>query len=157
MEEKIVKSHIMVCSSNELSPVEHSLIDNAVEATTRSYARYSNFKVGAAVLLDNGSVVVGCNHENASFPAGICAERSALYAAASSYPDSAPKMLAIAAKGTDGKLLEEPILPCGICRQVIVETETRFDCKLHILLYGQKYIYIIDGIENLMPLSFTKL
>ncbi len=156
MKELELKSTILSCQMNELSDVERHLIEVAIEATSRSYAPYSKFHVGAAVLLEDGAIVIGCNQENAAYPSGICAERTALFAAGAQYPDTPVKTLAIAARGTDGELLEEPVSPCGSCRQVIIESETRANHPIRILLYGQKCIYAIDGIKHLMPLSFTK-
>lgn len=154
MEELVLKSTIQVVKMEELSEQEQSLVDSAIEATSHSYAVYSHFHVGAAVLLGNGKTVMGCNQENVSYPAGICAERSAIYAAGAQYPDTPIETLAIAARNTEGNLLEEPISPCGICRQVIVETETRFHRPIRILMYGSKHIFIAQGIKALMPLSF---
>jgi cytidine deaminase len=144
------------CQYDELNSDEQHLIDMAIEATSRSYAPYSNFCVGAAVLLDNGVEIQGCNQENVAYPSGLCAERTALYAAGVQYPRSAVRMLAIAARNHEGELLEEPVSPCGSCRQVIIETETRFHQEVRILLYGKKRIYVTNGIKNLMPLSFTE-
>lgn len=155
MKELILKSTIRVALMDELSETDQALVNSAVEATSRSYAAYSHFHVGAAVLLENGETVLGCNQENVSYPAGICAERTAIYAAGAQYPDTPVEMIAIAARGTDGLLLEEPISPCGICRQTIVELETRFHQPIRILLYGTKHIYIIKGIKELVPLGFT--
>lgn len=154
MEDLVLKSTIQVAKIEELSEQEHALVNSAIEATNRSYAVYSHFHVGAAVLLENGKTVLGCNQENVCYPVGICAERSAIYAAGAQYPDTPIEMLAIAARNTEGSLQEEPISPCGICRQVIVEAETRFHHPIRILLYGTKKIYIIQGIKALMPLSF---
>jgi cytidine deaminase len=106
--------------------------------------------------LSSGQIVIGCNQENAVLPAGICAERSAIFAAGAQYSDQAVTMLSIAARDTKGQLTEEPVTPCGICRQVIVETEKRFNTPIKILLYGQKKIYAINGISHLMPLSFSE-
>ena len=156
MKELVLKSTISVVQMDELSPSEQALVSKAIEATSRSYAAYSHFHVGAAVLLENGETVLGCNQENVSYPAGICAERSAIYAAGAQYPDTPVKTIAIAARNTDGILQEEPISPCGICRQVIIESETRFHHPIRIILYGTKHIYIINGIKDLMPLSFTE-
>ena len=114
-----------------------------------------HFRVGAAVRLTDGTEVIGCNQENAAYPSGLCAERTALFAAGAQYPDVPVEMLAIAARGTDGQLTEEPTGPCGSCRQVIIESETRSHRRMRILLYGSKYVYVIDGIGQLMPLSFT--
>ena len=156
MKEVAYKTTFLSAQMDELSEHEQSLLNEAIEATKRSYAPYSHFHVGASVLLDNGVTVMGCNQENAAFPAGTCAERAALFAAGSLYPDHAVEMLAIAARDTSGQLTDEPISPCGVCRQVIIETETRFKRPVRILLYGQKQIYVIDGIKQLMPLSFTE-
>ena len=135
---------------------ERHLVELAIEGTSRSYAPYSNFHVGAALLLQNGHTFIGCNQENAAFPAGICAERSAIFAAGAQYPDVPVEILAITARGRDGELIDEPASPCGTCRQVLIEVETRFNHPVRILLYGRKYVYIIDGIKELMPLSFTE-
>ena len=83
-------------------------------------------------------------------------ERSAIFAAGAQYPDVAPVALAIAARQPNGELTDEPVSPCGTCRQVIIETETRFNKPLRILLYGKKKVYVMDGIKHLMPLSFTE-
>lgn len=156
MEKLDINSTIMVAQMDELTETERSLIELAIEGTNRSYAPYSNFHVGAAILLKNGLKFVGCNQENAAFPAGICAERSAIFAAGAQYPDQPITMLAITARGKDGELIDEPASPCGTCRQVIIETETRFKQPVRILLYGRKHTYVMDGIKELMPLSFTE-
>ena len=156
MEELVLKSAVKVAQMDELTEEERHLVALAIEGTTRSYAPYSHFHVGAAILLKNGTTIIGCNQENAAFPSGICAERSAIFAAGAQYPDQAVMMLAIAARNEKGELQEEPVSPCGPCRQVIIETETRFKQPVRILLYGKKHIYIVDGIKELMPLSFTE-
>jgi cytidine deaminase len=155
MEQIELKSKILVAQIGELTDEEQELVHQAITSTAGSYAPYSHFRVGAAVYLSNGKTVVGCNQENVSYPAGICAERSAIYAAGAQYPDTPIKAIAIAARNTKGILQEEPISPCGICRQVIIESETRFHRPIRILLYGTKHIYIVKGIKDLMPLSFT--
>jgi cytidine deaminase len=155
MEQIELKSKILMAQIGELTDEEQALVHQAITSTAGSYAPYSHFRVGAAVHLSNGKTVVGCNQENVSYPAGICAERTAIYAAGAQYPDTPVEMIAIAARGTDGLLLEEPISPCGICRQTIVELETRFHQPIRILLYGTKHIYIIKGIKELVPLGFT--
>lgn len=155
MKELELKTVINVCQPLELTPEEQHLLSLAVEATGRSYAPYSHFHVGAAVLLENGAEVIGCNQENAAYPSGLCAERTALFAAGAQYPDVPVSVLAIAARGTDGELLEEPVAPCGSCRQVIIETETRAKHPIRILLYGRRCVYVIDGIRQLMPLMFS--
>ena len=155
MKELVLKSTLAVCQLEELTAEERHLVELAIEATNRSYAPYSHFRVGAAVRLANGIEIIGCNQENAAYPSGLCAERTALFSAGAQYPDEPVEMLAIAARGTDGELTEEPTGPCGSCRQVIIESETRSRRRMKILLYGSKYVYVIDGIGQLMPLSFT--
>ena len=156
MKEVELKSVIKACQIEELSAEEQQLVNLAIEATQRSYAPYSKFHVGAAVRLENGEVVIGCNQENAAYPSGLCAERTALFAAGAQYPNIPVETLAIAARGTDGELQYEPVGPCGSCRQVIIESETRAGHPIRILLYGRKCIYVIDGIRALMPLMFSE-
>ena len=156
MKELELKSVIQACQMEELSAEEQHLVNLAIEATSRSYAPYSHFHVGAAVRLENGEEIIGCNQENAAYPSGLCAERTALFSAGAQFPDVPVRMLAIAARGTDGELQYEPVGPCGSCRQVIIESETRAKTPIRILLYGRKCIYIIDGIRQLMPLSFSE-
>lgn len=156
MKELELKSVIQACQMEELSAEEQHLVNLAIEATSRSYAPYSHFQVGAAVRLENGEEIIGCNQENAAYPSGLCAERTALFSAGAQFPDVPVRMLAIAARGTDGELQYEPVGPCGSCRQVIIESETRAKTPIRILLYGRKCIYVIDGIRQLMPLSFSE-
>ena len=156
MKELELKSVIQSCQMDELSAEEQHLVNLAIEATNRSYAPYSNFHVGAAVRLENGEEIIGCNQENAAYPSGLCAERTALFSAGAQYPDVPVEMLAIAARGTDGELLSDPVSPCGSCRQVIIESETRAGHPIRILLYGRKCVYVIDGIGKLMPLMFSE-
>ena len=151
-----LKSIIKECQLEELCQEEQHLVKLAIEATDRSYAPYSKFRVGAALLLNNGVVVIGCNQENVAYPAGLCAERTALFSAGAQYPEVPVRTLAIAARTSDGELQDEPVSPCGSCRQVIIETETRFGQPVRLLLYGRKRTYVIDGIKELMPLSFTE-
>ena len=156
MKEVELKAVIQECQMEELSAEEQHLIELAIEATGRSYAPYSHFRVGAAVRLENNVEIIGCNQENAAYPSGLCAERTALFSAGVQYPDTPVTMLAIAARGTDGILTEEPTGPCGSCRQVIIESETRAKHPIRILLYGRRCIYVIDGIRALMPLTFAE-
>ena len=145
---------VKVFTYEELSEPDRELIDTAREATYRSYAPYSHFSVGAAARLADGTVVSGSNQENAASPSSICAERTTLYYANSRYPDKAVETIAIAARNQQGEFLETPISPCGACRQVMLETEKRFDQPLRILLYGNKDIYELQGVNSLLPLSF---
>lgn len=154
MKHLTINCEIEVYQYDELNDREKELIDKAKKATERSYAPYSKFNVGAAALLDNGVIVEGNNQENAAYPSGLCAERTTLFYAHSMYPDKAVKTIAIAAKNADG-FIEDPIPPCGACRQVMLETEQRSKGPIRILLYGQKHIYAMNGIKNLLPLSFA--
>lgn len=138
----------------ELSADDAELVNQAIAQTCKSYSPYSKFNVGAALRLANGNIVVGCNQENAAFGVTMCAERSALFAAGAKCPEVAVTAIAIAARDAEG-LLREPISPCGVCRQAMVETETRYNRRLRILLYGTEKIYVIDGIAELMPLTFS--
>jgi cytidine deaminase len=156
MKDLQLKIQIRECQMDELTSDEQFLVEKAIESTNNSYAPYSNFHVGAAIQLENGEVLPGCNQENAAFPAGLCAERSAIFAAGAQYPEVPITMLAIAARNTKGELTEEPVSPCGTCRQVLIETETRHGQSIRILLYGKRCIYVMEGIRNLMPLSFTE-
>ena len=154
MKEMILQTKVNVCSYDELVAQDREVVDAARAATANSYAVYSNFHVGAAVRLGNGTIVSGSNQENAAYPSGLCAERTTLFWANSQYPAEPVEVLAIAAK-TAGKELPVPIPPCGACRQVILETEKRFGNTIRIILYGAEQCYVIeDGIRSLLPLSF---
>jgi len=142
-------------SSDELLPEDRELIIAAREATENSYAPYSGFHVGAAVRLENGVIVRGANIENAAFPSGICAERTALSNSASNYPGISPEAIAIAARTSDG-LTKEPIPPCGNCRQVIAEEEFRNGKNIKVILSGNSKIIIIDKGSDLLPLQFNR-
>lgn len=139
---------------DELTPTEQVLVQKAIDATHNSYARYSNFHVGAACLLENGEVVIGANQENAAFPSGLCAERTAIFAAQANHPDQPITTLAIAARNVNG-LLKSPISPCGACRQVVLEIEDRYLRPVRILLYGTDGIYVFESIKDLLPFSFV--
>lgn len=153
MKDLTITSIIKVYTFDELNKTDHDLMTSAMEATTRSYAPYSKFSVGAAALLANGIVVTGTNQENAAYPSGLCAERTTLFYANSQYPDQPVLTLAIAAR-TEKDFIDLPIPPCGACRQVILETEKRYKQPIRILLYGKKEIYEVKSIGDLLPLSF---
>ena len=156
MEKVNVSSDIRLCQIEELVDEAKELVQTAIQATDNSYSPYSKFRVGAAVRLAGGKVIKGANQENAAFPVTICAERSAIFAAQANYPDKAILSIAIAARNEEG-FTQEPVSPCGSCRQVMVEIEQKYSQPLHILLYGKKGVYVMDSIRNLMPLSFTDL
>ena len=139
---------------DELSADDQHLIQTAIAATENSYSPYSHFQVGAALRLANGKEVMGTNQENAAFPSGLCAERSAIFAAQSNYPDQPVTALAIAARNEHG-LMHDPIVPCGACRQVILEIEDRYKQPIRILLYGTGGVYVINTVKELLPLQFV--
>lgn len=141
---------------DELSATDRRLVDLAIESTANSYAPYSNFHVGAALLLSDGTTFIGANQENAAYPSGLCAERTALFAAQAQHPDLSVRTLAIAARGATGELTEEPVTPCGACRQAALEIEERGGEPIRILLYGTRAVYIAASVKDLLPLSFTK-
>ena len=144
----------LLVQPDELPPAEQALVQKAIDATNNSYARYSNFHVGAACLLENGNIVIGANQENAAFPSGLCAERTAIFAAQANHPDQPITTLAIAARNANG-LLKSPISPCGACRQVVLEIEDRYQRPVRILLYGTEGIYVFKSIKDLLPFSFV--
>ncbi|MDA3853470.1 MAG: cytidine deaminase [Bacteroidales bacterium] len=137
----------------DLTPEQSQLIDLAKEAIKSAYTPYSNFQVGAAVLLDNGEIVTGSNQENAAYPSGLCAERVALFSAHHLYPTASVKALAIAA--TDkGKALVNPIMPCGACVQVMSESISRGKHTFEILLQGEAKTVLIPNALDLIPFRF---
>ena len=149
-----IQIDIKIYAFEELSLADRELIDAARQATFRSYAPYSHFSVGAAARLANGTVVSGSNQENAAYPSGLCAERTTLFYANAQYPDQPVCTLAIAARNEQGEFLAQPIPPCGACRQVMLETQTRYQQPLRVLLYGTEGIYELQHVGLLLPLSF---
>lgn len=156
MKQLSVTTIIGIARYEELLEQDRVLVDAAREATTRSYAPYSHFKVGAAILLDNGEVVAGANQENVAYPSGTCAERTACFYAHAQYPQSRFVAIAIAARGTDNKEVPNPIVPCGACRQALLEYENLANNNIKVLLIGSNEIYILDSIKSLLPLAFSE-
>ena len=142
-------------NKNELTESDINLIDKATMVCNNAYAPYSKFKVGAAVLLQNGEIVTGTNQENAAYPSGLCAERTALFYANSKYPTVPVTAIAVIAEN-NGNFTEQPVGPCGSCRQVILETETRFNTPIRIIMVGSKKISVIENAKSLLPLSFSE-
>ncbi|MCX6309545.1 MAG: cytidine deaminase [Bacteroidia bacterium] len=153
MMERQICAKIVFCTLEELPEIEKILIERAKSASVNAYAPYSHFLVGAAVLLENGEIISVNNQENAAYPSGLCAERTAMFYANANYPDVAVTTLAVAAQNAGG-FLKDPIAPCGSCRQVLLETEQRYGKKLRVLLYGASEIAIIETVKDLLPLSF---
>ena len=154
MQQKTIETKISIFRFDELSEEYKNLVNKAKEQCENAYAPYSNFRVGAAVLLENGEIVGGSNQENAAYPSGLCAERTAMFYANSQFPTTPVKALAIAA-WTNGKFLAEPASPCGACRQVMLETESRFK-DFPVLLYGTEAVYMAEKAKDLLPLCFMK-
>lgn len=154
MKEIKLEINIQLCQPDELSKDDQELITVAQQATQNSYAKYSHFCVGAAIRLSDGRIIKGANQENAAFPSGLCAERTAIFAAQANYPQLPIMTLAIAAKNEYG-FTGEPVSPCGQCRQVILEMEDRYKQPVRILLYGTKGVFVLRSVKDLMPLSFV--
>lgn len=141
-------------SAEDLHTDDSWLLNEARAATQFAYAPYSNFNVGAVAKLINGEIVTGSNQENASYPAGICAERVLLSCVASQYPGIAIQAIAISYHNAKGKS-NKPISPCGICRQSLVEYQQRFPTPVRIILGGMEgRVIVIENAAQLLPLAF---
>ena len=141
-------------SEEELPEQEKFLLEKAREATGSSYSPYSHFRVGAAVRLKNGEIITGSNQENAAYPSGLCAERVALFAAAARYPGVAVEALAITASSKE-TLINQPVTPCGACRQVMMEYENTGGQDMQVIMAGQQgKITVAPNIKSLLPLNF---
>lgn len=147
-------SFLEYSNENELPAIEKALVGEAVMAASGAYAPYSHFMVGAALLLDSGEIVRGDNVENAAYPSGSCAEKTALSFAVVNFRGKKVVSIAIAALA-DGSLTEEPVPPCGNCRQMLIEEEQRSGGPIKIILAGKSAIYVLENSQALMPLSFT--
>lgn len=141
-------------STEQLSRKEQDLVLSAINAANSAYSPYSGFSVGAAILLKNGETITGSNQENAAYPDGLCAERVALFYANSTYPDVPVTCIAISAKNLSG-ITEEPVTPCGSCRQALIEAEFRFNQPVRIIMTGKNKILSADSVRDLLPLSFN--
>lgn len=156
MQKNNLKIEYSKADFEELSPQMQSLIEHARQETAKAYAPYSEFSVGAAVLLADGTIVCGSNQENVAYPSGLCAERTAMFYANAHYPDTPPIAIAIAARNKNG-MLPRPICPCGSCRQALLESEMRYKTKIKVILYGTQEIYLIDSIADMLPFAFVSL
>ena len=151
MQKKTLETNVEIYNFEELGESKQTLINKAKEQVNNAYAPYSKFHVGAAIELENGKIITGSNQENSAYPSGLCAERVAMFYANAKYPNVAVKTIAIAAF-TNGNFLEEPVTPCGSCRQVLLETEMRFEKNITILLYGTKNVYQLENVKQLLQL-----
>lgn len=141
-------------SMGELPAHEQALLEQAHKAAGQAYAPYSNFHVGAALLLENGVTVTGNNQENMAYPSGLCAERVAIFAAGAQYPDVPVKTIAVVCTST-AFTVDKPGSPCGACRQVLAEYEMRAGKDIRLLMMGEKgRIQAVASIKHLLPLVF---
>ena len=152
---EIVTPIYQYSSIDELPKEFADLCMKADMAARKAYAPYSKFRVGACVLLQNGETILGNNQENAAYPSGLCAERVALFYANANFPNEPVKAIAIMAY-QNGDQVALPISPCGSCRQVIAETQMRYNQKITLLLFAKDRIYLIPDANSLLPLSFSK-
>lgn len=144
-----LKAELYTAAIDELSADEKKLIAHSQEATSLSHSPYSKFKVGCAILLENGEIVKGANQENAAYPICLCAEGVALASVASQHPTTKINSVAIYVP------LENPASPCGLCRQSFKEYEVRMDKKFKYYLAANESIYIFEGIDTILPLAFS--
>ena len=152
----ITSSFLEYDSLDELPKDIQNLMNQAVEIRKKAYAPYSQFRVGAALLLDNGKIVLGSNQENAAYPSGLCAERVAIFHAGSIYPEAKILKMAITA-ASDTNQTKAPIPPCGSCRQSIAEYEIKQDTPIEIYFMGEiGSIYQSASLKNLLPFMFDK-
>ena len=141
-------------SLDELDSNVQELMHKAIEARNNAYAPYSEFKVGAAVQMENGAVIIGSNQENASYPSGLCAERTAIYAAGATHPHEKVKIIVISAKSMKHQVIS-PVPPCGACRQALVEYEVKQDDAIALYFMGETGKVIkADSVKDLLPLVF---
>lgn len=141
-------------SIDEISQDIQDLMKKAVEVRENAYAPYSRFKVGAAILLENGEVVVGSNQENASYPSGLCAERTAVYAAGAQHPNIRILKIAITARSLKHKVVS-PVPPCGACRQALAEYEVKQEESIELYFMGETgKVVKAESIKDLLPLAF---
>lgn len=149
-------SFIEYSSISELCPEDRELAAEAIEAMKGSYAPYSHFNVGAAVRMSNGQIVRGANQENAAFPSGLCAERTAMFAAGAKYPDKEMRSIALAG-GVYGRLTEQPATPCGACRQVMAQYQTKAGKPMSVIMLGASRIWKFEKVDDILPLIFDSI
>ena len=152
-----LKTQITIFDSiEELPTIVKGLMHKAIEAKQNAYAPYSKFKVGAAMLLDDGTIITGNNQENAAYPSGICAERVAVWKVSSEFPDKKILKLAISASSSS-QILKEPVAPCGACRQTLSEYEIKQKDKIEVYFMGEVgEIIKTESVLDLLPIAFDK-
>lgn len=157
MKKKSITATFKVYENLEELPDDiQNLMRKAFKARDNAYAPYSNFQVGAAVLLESGEVVLGSNQENASYPTGLCAERTAIFSAGANFPDENIQAIALSAKSEKYEV-NSPTPPCGACRQAIAEYENKQNQPIEIYFMGESgNIVQSTSVADLLPLSFKK-
>ena len=156
MNKKIEINYQEFQSLAELEAQDRELCEAAAKALAGSYAPYSNFNVGAAVRLDDGSIVTGANQENSAYPSGLCAERTAMFAAHSNHPDVPMRSIAIVG-AQNGLINKEITAPCGACRQVMAEYQKLSGGKMSVIFYGDEKILKFSQVDDILPFIFTNL
>ncbi len=154
--EMITIDYTEIFDQSNLQAWEKNLIEQAKKAMEGSYSPYSHFRVGAAVLLENGEIITGSNQENGAYPSGLCAERVALFYAGSRYPNVPIKALAVVASNEKG-ITYSPVSPCGACRQVMLEYQMISNKPYAVYMVGSEKIVKIDDVKLLLPFSFTNV
>ncbi|RZV65565.1 MAG: cytidine deaminase [Flavobacteriaceae bacterium] len=157
MKEVKIESTLLVYEGiKELPDEVKSLMEEAQNARKNAYAPYSNFFVGAALMLDNGEIITGNNQENASYPSGLCAERTAIYYAGAQFPDTKILKMALTAGPADSQT-NTPVPPCGACRQAIAEYEVKQEQPIEIYFMGTVGKVAKSGsLSDLLPLIFDR-
>ena len=143
-------------SIDELNPEDRELAAEAIKAMQGAYAPYSHFHVGAAVRMSNGQIVRGANQENAAFPSGLCAERTAMFAAGARYPDKDMVSIALAG-GVMGRLAKEPATPCGACRQVMAQYQAKSGKPMSVIMISADKIWKFAKVDDILPLIFNSI
>ena len=140
-------------SIDEMNPEDRELAAEAIKAMQGAYAPYSHFHVGAAVRMSNGQIVRGANQENAAFPSGLCAERTAMFAAGARYPDKDMQSIALAG-GVMGRLGSQPATPCGACRQVMAQYQAKSGKPMSVIMISTERIWKFEKVDDILPLIF---
>ncbi|MCR5561220.1 MAG: cytidine deaminase [Bacteroidales bacterium] len=140
----------------ELEPADRTLAEEAIKAMQGAYAPYSHFHVGAAVRLTGDVIVHGANQENAAFPSGLCAERTAMFSASANHPEKDMESIAIAG-GVHGRLAKSPATPCGACRQVMAQYQTKAGKPMSVIMVGDGIIWKFDRVDDILPLIFDSI
>lgn len=141
---------------DELAAEDRQLVDAAIAAMQNAYSPYSHFKVGAAVRLSDGSIVTGSNQENSAYPSGLCAERTAMFAASAQHPELAMRSLAVAG-GYEGVLESKPASPCGACRQVMAQYQRKAGAPMSVLVVGAECVWKFDRVDDILPFIFDSI